>query len=232
MMAQTQRNSFGALLLIGLGVLFLVGQVFNINFWSIVGFSWPVLVMIPGLIFLALAFSGDRRAAGFAFPGSIITGTGAILWYQNMTGNWQSWAYMWTLYPAFVGLAMMFNGRRQANDKLYGTGRSMANYSAVAFVAAAAFFELLIFHANGALTGWIVPLGLIGAGGYLLLGGRSHFAAFATPEKRKPDVSAFAGARGSGRISHGDELQRQIDEALREDAPVKPGDPQEPKPLV
>lgn len=235
MMAQTQRNTFGAILLIGLGLLFLVGQVFNINFWAIAGFSWPVLILIPGVIFLALAFSGSRKMAGFVFPGTIITGTGAILWYQNVTGNWESWAYAWTLYPALVGLAMIFAGQRQGNERTVTTGSGMVKYSTIAFVAAAAFFELLIFHGNGALTGWIVPLGLVAAGGYLLLSGRAP--AFSDKPKRKNDAPLFTGARNvsprsNGKLTHGDDLQRQIDEALREDDPNEPSAPSAPKPLA
>ena len=193
MMAQTQRNTFGAVLLIGLGILFLIGQIFNINLWEMVGFSWPALVLIPGVIFLALAFTGDRKVAGFAFPGTIITGTGAILWYQNVTDNWQSWAYVWTLYPAFAGLAMMFVGLRNADKKAYGVGRAMVNYSLIAFLAFAAFFELFIFHANGALTGWLLPLALIVVGGYMLLSGRSGL-----PQKRKFEASSFSSPRKRG----------------------------------
>ncbi|MBI1256829.1 MAG: hypothetical protein GC204_05115 [Chloroflexi bacterium] len=215
-MAQTQRNTFGAVLLIGLGILFLIGQIFNINFWEMVGFSWPALVLIPGVIFLALAFTGDKKLAAFAFPGSIITGTGALLWYQTLTGNWQSWAYAWTLYPGFVGLAMMFVALRNADKKTYGVGRSMVNYSLIAFLAGAAFFELFIFHANGALTGWLVPLGLIGVGGYLFISGRSGGS-----EKRKFEGVTFSSPRKRS-LSPSDELQQRIDEAIHEDDPVEP----------
>ncbi len=220
-MVRDQRNTVGAFVLIGLGVLFLAGQIFGVNFWSIAGFSWPVFVLIPGVIFLALAFAGDRKMSGFVFPGAFITGTGAILWYQNATGNWQSWAYIWTLYPVFLGFALMFNGRRNGKEKEIATGRGFITYGMIAFLAGAAFFELAIFGANSALTGWIVPLALIGVGGYLLLTGQIG------GEKRKIDAPVFAGARmvnphSNGRLSPRDDLQRQIDEALAEDEPDDP----------
>ena len=226
-MAQSQRNVLGAFLLIGLGVLFLIGQIFNINFWAMVGFSWPVFVLIPGVIFLALALTGDRRMSGFVFPGAIVTGTGAILWFQNATDNWQSWAYIWTLYPVFLGFALMFNGRRNGNEKEYRTGRSFINYGVIAFLVGAAFFELLIFRSNGALTRWLLPAVLIGAGGYMLLSGRS-----ALPTGKRKTAPLFTGARdvsprSNGSLSHGDDLQQQIDEALAED-----DDPHDPAPRV
>ena len=147
-MAQSGRNTLGAILLIGLGVLFLIGQTFGINLWSILDFSWPVFVLIPGVIFLALAVMGDRKMAGFIFPGTVITGTGLILWFQNATGNWQSWAYIWTLYPVFAGLGMMYTGNRNGNDRSVRSGRNLVTFGVVAFLVGAAFFELLIFGGN------------------------------------------------------------------------------------
>ena len=54
-------------------------------------------------------------------PG-IISGIGLILYYQNATGDWQSWAYVWALIIVFVGigvfLANLFKGKvRQAFEE-------------------------------------------------------------------------------------------------------------------
>lgn len=230
-MVRDQRNTVGAFILIGVGVLLLAGQVFDINIWSMMGVSWPFFVLIPGAIFLALALTGDRKMSGFIFPGAFITGTGAILWYQNATDNWESWAYIWTLYPVMLGLALMFNGGRNGNDKEISTGRGFVNFGIVAFLVGAAFFELLIFNSNGAMTRWLLPLVLVGAGVYLLASGRFSVAVMGDKEKRKVDAPLFTGARmvgtrSNGRISASDELQRQIDAALAED------EPQDPEPKV
>lgn len=229
-MAQSGRNTVGAVVLIGLGVLFLIGQTFGINLWSIFNVSWPVFVLVPGVIFLALALMGDRKMSGFIFPGTIVTGTGLILWYQNMTGNWESWAYIWTLYPVFVGLGLMYTGHRTGNERAVHTGRSAVTFGVVAFLVGAAFFELLIFGGNIGVVRWALPLGLIGLGAFLLVSGR--VPALTTGSKRKNEP-VFTGARdvstkarSNGRLSPSDELQRQIDEALAED------DPRDPKPLV
>ncbi len=215
-MVHSQRHSIGAFALIGLGVLFLVGQGFNVNFWEIAGFSWPVFVMIPGFIFLALALAGDRKTAGFAVPGAVITGTGAILWYQNTTGNWESWAYAWTLYPVFVGLALMFMGWRQSNEKEYNSGRGLVTYGVIAFLSFAAFFELLIFGGSSFLASSLLPLLLIGAGGFMLLRGR-----IVGTEKRKFSEFSFSdnGARKRKPLTESERLRQQIDEALAEDEP-------------
>ena len=41
-----------------------------------------------------------------AVPACIVAGIGGILYYQNMTGDWASWAYAWTLIPGFVGVGI------------------------------------------------------------------------------------------------------------------------------
>src|SRR5438552_19018391 len=90
--------------LIGIGVLVFLGQL--TGFGGMFSTFCPLFVAIPGLAFLYFAYTGDRKVAGLAVPGTVITGTGLILFYQNITGHWQSWAYVWTLYPLFVGLAL------------------------------------------------------------------------------------------------------------------------------
>lgn len=225
-MAQNGRNTLGAVFLIGLGVLFLVVQTFGINLWAVLGFSWPVFILIPGVVFLALALAGDRKMSGFIFPGAFITGTGAILWFQNATDNWQSWAYIWTLYPVFLGLALMFNGQRTGKEKEVRTGRGFVTFGVIAFLVGAAFFELLIFQGNSALTRWVLPVGLIGVGGYLLLNGRGTPLVIGDKRKNEPIFTGArnigTSARSNGRLSPSDELQRQIDEALAEDDPSAP----------
>ncbi len=218
-MVRSERNSVGGLLLVGLGALILLLEIFNVNLWSLLGFSWPVFVLIPGVICLALAASGTRKMAGFVFPGAIITGTGAILWYQQLTDHWESWAYMWTLYPAFVGMALMFFGARTAEDKAREVGRALLNYSIIAFLAFGAFFELFIFHSNGAHMGWMIPLALIVFGGLLFFGGRGD------KPKRKFGTD-FPQPRRDGYISPRNDLQHRINEAIAEPDPVKPTDPQ------
>jgi hypothetical protein len=36
----------------------------------------------------------------------IMCGIGGLLYWQNATGNWDSWAYAWTLIPGFVGVGV------------------------------------------------------------------------------------------------------------------------------
>ena len=39
-------------------------------------------------------------------PAAVVAGMGGILYWQNVTNEWASWAYMWTLIPVFVGVGI------------------------------------------------------------------------------------------------------------------------------
>lgn len=96
-------NLIGGAILILLGLFFLAAQFMPalLGRW----FSWPMILIAIGGVFLILAFL--TRIGGLAIPGSIVGGIGLILNWQNATGNWESWAYMWTLIPGFVGLGIV-----------------------------------------------------------------------------------------------------------------------------
>ena len=204
----------GAIVLIGLGILFLLGQTLR---FDIFGFGWPLMVMLPGLAFLYFAFTGDKNTAGLAVPGAIVTGTGAILFYQNVTGHWESWAYIWALYPVFLGLALTFMGQRTGNEGEIKTGRGFMRWGGIAFVALWALFELVIFSGDKPFGNFMLPAVLIGAGAWMLFrGGRD--------EKSKRGEAMFSGPRviptkrKNGYLpSASEKLQRDIDAALAED---------------
>ncbi len=66
--------------LIGLGILFLLGQVLSIN---IMGFLWPVFILAAGAAFFIGMAMGGRAFGALAVPGSVITTVGLILFFQN-----------------------------------------------------------------------------------------------------------------------------------------------------
>lgn len=216
-------RTVGALVLIGLGVLFLIGQVFDIG--GVLGALWPFFIILPGAAFLYAAVKGGKNEAGLAMPGAIIGGTGLILLYQNLTNHWESWAYAWTLYPLFVGLALTFMGQRTGSQGTLRTGQGFVRYSGIAFIALATLFELFIFNEGGFLSNLVVPLVLIGAGVYMLFRNGFRGTGALNIQKSKNDViftgPAVIGTKaknGSGPLM-GDRLRREIDAALAEDEP-------------
>jgi len=126
---------------------------------------WPLSILAPGLVFLAMAHSGGRRTAPFAIPGMIIAGTGALLFVQNLTGHWVSWSYAWTLYGVFLGLGFILMGELMDDPAMPAIGRGFVKAGAIAFVAFAFLMEV-VFNAGGAA--WLLSALLI-AGGLVLL---------------------------------------------------------------
>jgi hypothetical protein len=153
-----------AVILIVVGLIFFFGEVFNIRFGS--GF-WPLLILVPGLIFLVSAFGGEEANSGLAGVGAVLTTLGLIFFYQNASGNWESWAYIWALLPTSVGLSQMVAGARNGDSVLAESGRRMARTFAIVFAVGLIFFELIIFD-RGGVGGYLLPIALIVVGGLML----------------------------------------------------------------
>lgn len=109
-MEQARRTNiaFGVILLL-LGVWFLVVQMVP-GLASILdpSLSWPFIIVGIGIVFLL--FGIFARVPGLAIPACIIAGIGGILYWQNLTNNWETWAYMWTLFPGFAGVGTILMG--------------------------------------------------------------------------------------------------------------------------
>ncbi len=235
-MSQMQQNpgrAVGAFVLIGLGIFFLLSQFIAL---PSLGQLWPFFIIVPGLAFLYFAYTGSRDLASLAIPGSIVTGTGLILFYQNSTGRWESWAYIWTLYPVFLGLGLMFLGRRTGDESTRGAGRNFVTWGGIAFLAFGAFFEIFIFGGFGLsrhLLPVLLPALLILVGAWLLLKGqgRDRRGHFKYNGKAKRGDRLFTGAPVTGsrrRTPASDRLRAEIDAVLAEDkaedTPVPAGD--------
>ncbi len=97
-------------ILIVIGAIFLFVNVFRIDFGQV----WPVIFFIIGAGFYlpVLLMPRERKnLAGLLVPGTILFGLGAIFFYNIFTNNWGSWAYIWALIPAAVGLGLLIAAR-------------------------------------------------------------------------------------------------------------------------
>ncbi|MEL7590750.1 MAG: hypothetical protein AAGU17_05600 [Anaerolineaceae bacterium] len=96
-----------------LGILLILAGIYFVlvnavpGFADLIGitFSWPVIVMLVGAGLLVIGLL--TGTPDMAIPAFIVAGIGGILYYQNVSGNWGSWAYMWTLIPGFSSLGML-----------------------------------------------------------------------------------------------------------------------------
>ncbi len=155
-------------ILIGLGVMFLLGELFDIRLGQ---WAWPFFVLVPGALMLVTGLGlSDESGIGLTIAGAIVTTVGLILFVQNLTNWWASWAYAWALVaPTAIGVAQLLNGSRRNQEKMLADGRSLVKIGLVMFVIGFIFFELII-GVNGfglGSLGW--PVLLIAFGLYLLL---------------------------------------------------------------
>ena len=106
--------------------------------------GWPFFVIIPGLVLLAMAFvPAPPNGVGFAIAGSIVTTVGLILFYQQSTEHWESWAYAWALIPGAAGLSMATYGLMSGHREFVRNGLWLGGVAAVLFAAGFWFFETI-----------------------------------------------------------------------------------------
>jgi hypothetical protein len=130
----------GAFLLLGQFVRFDIGR-----------YGWPFFVIAPGIVILFVALTARGAVSeGLAVLGSIITVTGLILLFQNLTDHYESWAYAWALvFPGATGIGMILYGLTAGRPGNVRAGTRVLGIGVLIFLLGAAFFE-----------------GVIGIGGY------------------------------------------------------------------
>ena len=158
---------FGAALIL-FGLLLLAGQLLRIDF---LGLLWPFFMIVPGVaLFLAALAASGKAGEPLAVVGSIITMIGAILLFQNVTGLWATWAYAWALIaPTSIGLGMLLWGAIKGHHDKVKAGLNLAGIGLVIFLAAGAFFELVLGISGFGLGPMALPFLFIGLGVIVIL---------------------------------------------------------------
>lgn len=96
-----------------------------------------VMVLIgAGILIIGLA----TGSPGLSVPAAIVAGIGGIFYYQEATNNFETWSYMWTLIPGFVGVGTILQGLLGENTAYnLKRGLNLMVVSAVLFLIFAAF---------------------------------------------------------------------------------------------
>jgi len=123
------------------GWLFINGANLDAPFQAEPIVTFYASVLQPNVIFF-LIMAVVLRAPGMLVPASIIAGIGAILYYQNSTGDWDSWAYAWALIPGFAGVGVILMGLFEGRF-LHGLKEGLG----------AILFSLFMFGIFGAFLG-------------------------------------------------------------------------------
>jgi len=107
--AQSRRNLAGGIIMVLVGALLLVFQLVpELGMTLRISYSWPLIVIGLGALFFI--FGLLFNAPGMAVPACIIGGIGGLLYWQNITGRWETWAYTWALIPGFAGVGAFLAG--------------------------------------------------------------------------------------------------------------------------
>ncbi len=140
-MNKSQRTSLTVgIILVVLGAIFIAANLIP-SFRVLLNQAntWPMIIELvaAGLLVLGLMLG----VPDMAVPATIVAGIGGILWWQNSSGNWSSWAYMWALIPGFVGVGMLLAKVLGGRERYSVTSAlSTIGSSLVMFVIFGAFF--------------------------------------------------------------------------------------------
>lgn len=164
----TRGNALGGTLLIVLGILFLVGQIFDFHLGH---YLWPFMVIVPGVFLFFGAVALDEEAGkALAIISGIVTMVGIVLFVLTFTDLWASWSYAWALVaPTGPGLGLWLLGTLKDRADLVKTGKDLIRVGLSIFVVAAIFFELVIGISGYGLGNYGLPLLLIALGLFLLV---------------------------------------------------------------
>jgi len=133
------RQRQGCSVIIGLGLVLIGAWFLAVQFVPgmegiiQIEFTWPFILIAVGVFLLLLGVA--TGAAGLAVPASIVGGLGVLFYFQNASGNWESWSYTWALIPGFVGVGIILAGLLEgAFRQSLSAGGSMIVISLVLFV--------------------------------------------------------------------------------------------------
>ena len=137
-MRNKRGDLVGGVILILLGLLFAATRMLP-GFRELIGIeaSWPLIVVGVGFALLVVGLA--TSSPGAAIPACIVMGIGGILFYQNATGNWESWSYAWALIPGFAGVGIVLSGLLGGKEKV-GEGLRAILVSLVLFAVFGAAF--------------------------------------------------------------------------------------------
>lgn len=143
-MIKHNRTQFAlGVLLILLGLWFVaVQQVPALKAWSDIQFDWSLYVVAAAVLILVVGLL--TGAPAMAIPACIVAGIGGILYYQSRFNDWESWSFLWTLIPGFVGLGTILTGLFGEDTRHnLSHGLNLVVISAVLFLVFAAIFQRL-----------------------------------------------------------------------------------------
>jgi len=147
-------------ILILLGAWFLVDKsvpAFHTLFSKYTEFPANMLLIGAGIFIVGLVLGQP----GMSVPAVIVAGIGGIFYYQDFTNNYDSWSYMWTLIPGFVGVGSILAGLLgDSTAHNLKRGLNLMVVSVVLFLVFASFFGGLAILGNYGPAILLILLGM------------------------------------------------------------------------
>jgi len=126
-------------ILILLGAWFLLDRsvpTFHTLFNKYTEFPYNMFLIGAGILIIGLVTGQPSMSV----PAAVVAGIGGIFYYQEVTSNYASWSYMWTLIPGFVGVGSILTGLLGDNTAHnLKRGLNMMVVSAVLFLVFSSF---------------------------------------------------------------------------------------------
>ena len=168
-MARQNRSQLAlGLILVLLGIwFFAVRQMPALKAWTEIQFQWPFYVIGAGVLILFIGLL--TGAPAMAIPACIVAGIGGILYYQQQASDWESWSFLWTLIPGFVGVGTILTALLGEDTRHnLGHGINLIVISTVLFLLFAAVFQRLNIMGSYGPAVLLILLGLYVMGRGLL----------------------------------------------------------------
>lgn len=107
-------------------------------------FTLPFYLLVMGMFFFATAMESDSKLREWLASLSwTLNMLGFSIFYQYLTGNLQSWIYMWSLFfPSGIGLGQVCYGAVKAKKEPFERGKVLAQIGFGLFILVLVIFKL------------------------------------------------------------------------------------------
>ncbi len=114
-------------------------------------FTLPFYLLVMGMFFFATAMESDSKLGEWLASLSwTLNMLGFSIFYQYLTGNLQSWIYIWPLvFPSGIGLGQVCYGAVKAKKEPFERGKVLVQIGFGIFILALVIFKLFFqFNPN------------------------------------------------------------------------------------
>lgn len=133
--------------------------------------AWPwAIVGLGAVLFVVGLIVGN---AGLVIGGSVVATIGGILAWQNTTGLWATWAWIWTLIPVASGVGSFIGGVRTGDRQMRDSALWQILIGLALLAVFFLFFEQFVGLSGGEVPvpEWAMPVVLVGLGVLILVRG-------------------------------------------------------------